>query len=61
MQRMRRKRLKSGLSIMAVAKELKVSRIAVYLWESGQTLPTAKHLKELAKLYRCTMDELMED
>ena len=33
---------------------------AIYQWECGIFLPTAKRLPEIAKLYGCTIDELLE-
>lgn len=40
----------SGLTVTQVAKACDVSRSAVYLWCSGKTAPTAKHLGVLHKL-----------
>nr|DAG70356.1 MAG TPA: SOS-response transcriptional repressor [Caudoviricetes sp.] len=36
-----------------------VTRIAVYFWEDGTCAPAVKRLPELAKLYGCTVDELL--
>lgn len=52
-------RQKAGLSVAQVAKALKVSDAAVYMWETGETTPNGKRLLEIAKLYSCTVDELL--
>lgn len=56
----REARLKSGLSAMDAAKRLGVSDAAVYQWETGVYLPNTKRLTEIAKLYHCTVDELLD-
>lgn len=57
----RQARIKAGLSVSQVMKELGVSDAAVYYWETGQTRPTTKRLMQVAKLYRCSMEELLRD
>lgn len=52
-------RIKSGLTVLQAADRLGVSDAAVYQWETGVYLPTAKRLKEIAALYHCTVDELL--
>lgn len=54
-------RIKAGLSVAEVMKKLGVSDAAVYMWETGETAPTAKRLPEIAKLYGCTVDELLKE
>lgn len=54
-------RKKTGLTQMQVAKELGVTDAAVCQWERGDTMPTAKRLTEIAKLYGCTVDELLKE
>jgi transcriptional regulator with XRE-family HTH domain len=41
--------------------KLHVSDAAVYQWETGVTTPSAKRLPEIAKLYGCTVDELLRE
>lgn len=53
-------RIKSGLTVLQAADRLGVSDAAVYQWETGVYLPTAKRLREIAALYHCTVDELLE-
>lgn len=52
-------RKKSGLSQDAVAEKVGVDQSAVCLWETGKTAPRAAVLVKLAKLYGCTVDELL--
>ena len=54
-------RRKSGLSQAAVAKELGVSDAAVCMWETGKTHPRTVLLPKIAKLFGCTIDELMNE
>ena len=54
-------RLSAGLSVAQVTERLKVSDAAVYQWETGVTVPNGKRLPEIAKLYGCTVDELLAE
>ena len=56
----REARLKAGLSVAQVMDALNVSDAAVYQWETGATNPNTKRLFEIAKLYGCTVDELLK-
>lgn len=56
----RQARLKAGLSVRHVMKELNVSDAAVYLWETGKTCPRASMLLKLAALYCCSVDDLLK-
>lgn len=56
----RESRKKAGLTQMEAAKALGVTDAAVNQWESGKTMPTAKRLAEVAKLYGVTVDELLK-
>ena len=55
----RNTRQAAGLSVRQVTDKLKVSDAAVYMWETGQLRPRASRLPEIAKLYGCTVDELL--
>ena len=57
----REARIKAGLSVAQVMDKLSVSDAAVYQWETGVTMPTAKRLIEIAKLYGVTVDVLLSD
>ena len=54
-------RINAGLSVRQVMKALNVSGAAVYQWETGIYLPSAKRLTEISKLYGVTVDELLKD
>lgn len=51
-------RLNAGLTQAEVAKKMHVSQAAVHRWENGDTRIARKHHKGLARLYKCTIDEL---
>lgn len=53
-------RIAAGLTVQQVIKALGVSDAAVYMWETGQQRPRASRLPEIARLYGCTVDELLE-
>lgn len=53
-------RKKSGLSQEEVAGKLGVSRQTVSKWETDETLPDIRQSKNLAVLYRLSLDELIE-
>lgn len=57
----REARIKSGMSVAQVMDKLSVSDAAVYQWETGVTLPNAKRLPDIAKLYGVTVDDLLAD
>lgn len=54
-------RKRAGLTQMDVAKALGVSDAAVCQWEKGENMPSASRLVALAKLYDCTVDELLRE
>lgn len=54
-------RKKAGLTQMEAAKALGVTDAAVNQWETGKTMPNAKRLADVAKLYNCTIDELLKE
>lgn len=53
-------REQAGLTQVEVAKALNVSQSAVAAWETGQTLPRADKLIDIAKLLNCTIEELLK-
>lgn len=52
-------RLRSGLRFIDVGNKLNVTVTAVYNWEHGKNKIARKYHKKLAKLYGCTVDELL--
>ena len=58
---MREYRERVGLRQVDVAKKMNVDQAAVSKWETGDTRPSRKYHKKLAKLYGVTVDELLSD
>lgn len=58
---LRELRQKAGLTQEQVAKLVDVDQSAVSNWEKGKYTPARKYRKKLAKLYGCTVEELMEE
>lgn len=59
---LRERREAAGLVQEAVAKKLDVTQAAVSRWESGDTKRISrKYHKKLAKLYGCTVEELLAE
>lgn len=54
-------RLAAGLSVREVMEALNVSDATVYMWETGTQRPRASRLPEIARLYGCTIDSLLEE
>ena len=54
-------RVKSNLTQEEVARELRIDRSSVAKWETGKADPRADMLVKLAKLFGCTVDELLCD
>lgn len=52
---------KAGISQMALAQQLGVSRQAVSRWESGDAIPAIDNLKALASIYDVSLDWLCSD
>lgn len=56
---LKERRLAAGLRQVDVAKKLDVDQTAVSCWETGVNRPLPKYQKKLAKLYGCTVGELL--
>ena len=50
-----------GLTQKEVAKRLGITTAAVSMWETGKTKPRADSLIALAKLYGCTVDDILKE
>ena len=48
-----------GFSQQKLADKLGVSRSTVAMWESGKSRPRAELLPKLAKLFGCSIEELL--
>lgn len=55
---MRELRVRTGLRQVDVAKKMHVDQAAVSKWETGETVPSRKYHKKLAKLYGVMVNEL---
>lgn len=58
---LKERRKAAGFTQQEVATILGVDQSAVSLWERGVFVPRKERLAELAKLYKCSEKELMED
>ena len=56
---MRAMREKKDMSQQAVALEIGVERSTVAKWESGKSRPRAELLPKLAKVFGCSIEELL--
>lgn len=52
-------REKAGITQAEVARALEVSRASVNVWDKGKGLPRGSRLLALAKLLRCTTEEIL--
>lgn len=61
MNAIRNKRLEIGLKQKAVARRMGVSTKTIQRYEFGIVAPSEKRLKQLAKIFNCSVDELKGD
>lgn len=47
-----------NLTQQYIANELGISRTSVAMWETGEAMPRADKLPDLARILGCTIDEL---
>lgn len=52
-------RERSCLTQEYVAKQLHIDRSTVAKWETGEANPRVERLIQMARLYECTLDELV--
>ena len=55
------RRIKAGLSQIALADLLGVNQTAISQWETGYSLPSADKLPRLAQALGCSIDALFEE
>lgn len=53
-------RLQANITQQQLAEAIGVNQSSVALWETGQTLPRADKLLDIAKLLNCTIEELLK-
>ncbi len=51
----------AGFTQAQAAERLGITDAAIVQWEKGQTMPKGSRLKDVAELYNCTIDELLEE
>ena len=49
------------LRVKNVSEQLNISRITLWQWENGKRTPSIENLTKLAKLYNCSIDDLLGD
>ncbi len=59
MHTIKKRRISANMSQEEVAKKLNVTQGAVSQWEDGSCMPRADKLLELARLYDCTVENLL--
>jgi transcriptional regulator with XRE-family HTH domain len=57
---LKRLREKAGLTQEQLGQKLGVGQSTVGMWETGERLPRADKLPELAKILGCTIDDLLK-
>lgn len=56
----RSERVRIGLSIDEVASKINVSPSSVQKWETQETEPNGRNIVNLARLFKCTPDYLLD-
>ena len=54
-------RVRADLRAGEAAYALDVSRMTLWRWENGKDFPTIQHLTKMAKVYGCTIEDLLEN
>lgn len=54
-------RTRAGISASEAAKRLNVSRMTLWSWESGEFFPRSDKLLEIARLYECSVEDLLRN
>ena len=52
-------RERAGLTQVQISKVLDIPQSTIASWETGRALPRADKLPQIAKLLKCTVDELL--
>lgn len=60
MNKFKKLRLLSGKTVEQIAKALEVNKASVYKWETGQYSPNASKIEKMAKVYKCSVEAIVE-
>lgn len=52
-------RKKAGFSVNEIAEYLHMTRVSIWNWENGNSIPHADVLVKLADKYGCSVDDLL--
>ncbi|MBU6134898.1 helix-turn-helix transcriptional regulator [Clostridium tertium] len=55
------RRINAGLETNEAVEELKISKSTFYKLEQGHQNPSAELIARMAKVYKCTTDEIFKD
>lgn len=55
------RRISLGLQVDEAIEKLKISKSTLYKLEQGHAVPSAKLIARMARLYKCTTDEIFKD
>lgn len=61
MTAIKRFRISAGMTQQDLADALHVTQPAVLHWEKGRAAPSLDNLKAMAKLFGCSVDELLQE
>lgn len=50
----------AGMTLMEAAEKLNCNHATIVGWEKGKWMPRTGKLPEIAKIYGCTVDELLK-
>jgi len=57
----REARKKAGLTMAEAAQKIGVSRVTIWMWETGKGNPLFDKLKKMAEVYGCPMADLVRE
>lgn len=57
--RLRKYRMRRGLSVLRISRVLRVHKLTVYTWETGKYLPDLMYLCKLCVLYHTRPEKLL--
>ena len=61
MNKIKEKRQAANMTQAFIAEAMQVDRTAVTKWETGEAMPRADKLPQLAKILNCSIEDLFDD